>query len=153
MERKYNPSDTVDFLYYVAARPAMDMIIKNGIYTPKKVNELIDLGELSRDVLGVSYGLDASNFKNYVSLLKDPSVMEQVAEQICYSRFHSYNHPDFMAIGFMIDASHMNDDSRFISESIVKTMHDDSYRTEVLWKGTIDPQYLHRPFAVRTWKI
>jgi hypothetical protein len=139
-------------LFYVAPKESMDLILKNGIFIPNDVIKLIDDGSLDKTVLGVSYGMDSSNFPEYVSLLEDYDIMSMVAEQICFSRTGRYNHPDFMAIGYPIDAV-VRSHKEFVTNDIVKKMHPDSYHSEVLYKGKITVEFIGRPFAVRTHKF
>ena len=113
---------------------------------------LISEEALDSNVLGVSYGLDSSNFPDYISLLEDYNMMSSVAEQICFSRTGRYNHPDFMAIGYPIDAV-IRSHKEFVCNDAVKTMHHDPYRSEVLYKNRIPAEFIGRPFAVRTYKF
>ncbi len=126
--------------------------MKKEILVPNEVIKLIEEGSLDKSVLGVSYDLDSSNFPEYVSLLEDRNIMSSVAEQICFSRTGSYNHPDFMAIGYPIDAI-IRTHKEFIDNNIVKQMHSDPYFSEVLYRGRILPEFIGRPFAVRTYKF
>lgn len=134
-------------LYYVAPIESKECIERSGILTPSHVRELIVSGRLDDLVLGVSFmGRDASKFPEYVSLLEDPGMMESVAEQICCSRFGRYN--DFIAIGYVIDGILRTHDA-FVANPEVVRMDPDSYRSEVLYHGDIQKEFIKRIFQVR----
>ena len=140
----------IEDLFYVAPKDSLQFILKNGILPPYQVNKLIEQKELPREVLGVSYGMDSSNFPEHVSLLHKEFPMKFVAEQICHNRTGRYNDPDFMAIGFLIDGN-ISKDKAFVNSEKVKQMNSDSYPGEILYKGPIDVKHIMYYFAVRTW--
>ncbi len=139
-------------LFYVAPKESMDSILKQGILPPQQVEELISQNKLSKEVRGVSYGMDTSNFPEYVSLLTHEHSLKIIGEQLCNARTGNYFDPDFMAIGYDIDIAIMKD-AQFVPEERVKKMHPDPYPGEVLYKGIIKPEHIVRYFAVRSWKL
>ena len=134
-------------LIYVAPRESMNYILNRGILTPSKIQELISLRELPREVLGVSFGQDSSNFPNHVSLLENSNIARSVAEQICFSRTGSYT-GDFMAIGYSIK-SQIRTSELFIPNFEVKKMNPDCYTSEVLYFRDIPRDLIEHHFAVR----
>jgi len=138
-------------LLYVAPKESMDSILKNGIFPPTKVMDLISKNELPEEVLGViSSGHYQSFFPDYVSLLQSSRNIKFIAERICQSHLGQFNHPDFMAMGYVIDRIISKDD-KFITADIVKEMNSDCFPGEVLYKGIIKPEHIIHKFAVRTW--
>ena len=79
------------YFYYVAPRDSLDLILSEGILTPREVRGLIAEKKVSEKVLGVSYnGVDASNFPEHVSLLASYEAIRHVANAICFSRTGSF---------------------------------------------------------------
>ena len=138
-------------LYYVAPRESIEFILDKGIFTPNEVNRLIKSGELSCEVLGISYGFkDSSNFPDFVSMVSNVNITHLIAQQICFARTGRYNDPEFMAIGYRIH-SDIRKQQGFVRETEVKKMNNDCYPSEVLFKGNLKPEFIHpRYFAVRT---
>ncbi len=134
--------------YYVAPRESMDSILREGIFPPREVMERIQRGQLPSSVLGVSFGMDSSNFPEYVSLLEQESTLHWVAEQICFSRMGRYNDPNFVAKGYSINPS-LRDNPEFVNNGWVKQMNPDAYPSEVLYRGRIPPEMIKRVFEVR----
>ena len=140
------------YLFYVAPKESLDSILKTGILPPLDVHKLIAKNKLSREVLGVSYGLDSSNFQDYVSLLQTKQSMQIVAEAICHSRTGRYNDPNFEAVAYVIDGN-ISKDNKFVSFEKVKEMHTDPYPGEVLYKGPISIKKILYHHAIGTWNF
>jgi hypothetical protein len=138
-------------LFYVAPKESMEFILKEGILTPNEVNKRIKEKILPREVLGVSYDMDSSNFPEYVSLLENIAITDRVGEQICFAKTGSYNSPDFMAIGYEIDPI-IRTCPEFVKNEQVKEMNPDSYPSEVLYQGNLSPELINMRFAVRANK-
>jgi hypothetical protein len=129
----------------------MDSILKEGILTPKEVLKRIVEGRLSREVLGVSYGVDSSNFPEHVSLLSNINLTFFVAQAISHSRSGRYEDDNFMAIGYVI-----NEETRalpgFVDKEKTREMNQNCYSSECLFHGRIDPKYISKHiFAARTF--
>ena len=139
-------------LFYVAPKESMEFILESGILIPNEVNRLIKAGELPKEVLGVSYGMDSSNFPEHVSLLENIKITKSVAEQICFAKTGTYNDPNFMAIGYAISPE-IREHKEFIPNEEVKKMHSEPYHSEVLYHGNIPKEFIREPvFAVRTYR-
>ncbi len=137
-------------LYYVAPQESMGYILRNGILTPLEVSLLISVGKLPSGVLGVSYGAhDSSNFPRFVSLLKDERITKTVAEAICFSRTGKFNDPNFRAYGYSVSIE-IENMKGFVDEEETKKMNPDSYPSEVLFAGNIEPKFISKHvFSVR----
>jgi hypothetical protein len=137
-------------LYYVAPETSKDYILRNGIFSPREVNRLIQAGELSDEVLGISFGgNDSSNFPEFVSMVGSLNIAKLVAQQLSFSRTGQYKNPDFVAIGYEIRPE-IRDHQNFIGEKQVKQMNPDCYPSEVLFRGNIGLEFLlPRYFGVR----
>ncbi|HIG94537.1 MAG: hypothetical protein QT05_C0049G0047 [archaeon GW2011_AR13] len=139
------------YLYHISPKESKDSILERGILTPNEVNDLIDKGELSSNVLGISFdSYTISNFPEYVSLLEDYSFIEFVAEQICFSRFKRYYDPNFMAIGYLINGE-IKKHNEFINAIKVKEMNSEAFPSEALYHGRIPRKFIERCFATRTF--
>ncbi|HLD55962.1 MAG TPA: hypothetical protein VJB35_06890 [Candidatus Nanoarchaeia archaeon] len=139
------------YLYHISPKESKDSILERGILTPNEVNDLIDKGELSSNVLGISFdSYTPSNFPEYVSLLEDYSLIEFVAEQICFSRFKRYYDPNFMAIGYLINGE-IKKHNEFINAIKVKEMNSEAFPSEALYHGRIPRKFIERCFAARTF--
>ena len=80
-------TDKSNNLIFVAPREAMRSIMERGIRPPSQVRELIEAGELSPEMIGISYrGFDASHFPEYVSMLEGEDYAQAVSTQIRESR-------------------------------------------------------------------
>ena len=128
-------------MYYIAPKESMDSILKDGILPPKEVTELIEKGILKKDVLGVSYGIDSSNFPEYISLIENFNIVDMVAEQICHSRTGKYKDSNFTVMIYFID-NIINTHKEFISNNKVRELNHHSYPSEVLYKGRISPSLI-----------
>ena len=122
-------------MYYVAPKESMDSILKNGILPPREVMELIEKGVLKQDVLGVSYGMDSSNFPEYISLIENFNIIDMVAEQICHSRTGRYKYPNFTVMVYSINPI-IKTHKEFVSNKGTY------YPSEVLYKGRIPPELI-----------
>ncbi len=139
-----------NFLFYVAPRESMDLILKEGILTPREVMKRIEEGKLTKEVLGVSYYMDSSNFIDYVSLLSESSDTTSVAQAISFSRTRQYINGEFMAIGYEISAQ-IRELPGFVTEEETKKMNNDCYHSECLFRGKIPLEYISpHVFAART---
>ncbi|MBT6690342.1 hypothetical protein HN903_02945 [archaeon] len=137
-------------LYYIAPKESRDSILKNGILPPQEVLELIKQGKLDKEVLGVSYSIDSSNFPQHVSLIENPNIATTVAQQICFAKTGLYTDPEFMAIGYVIKPE-IREHKEFINQETVRQMHSDPYPSEVLYHGKIPLEFIEkRQFAART---
>lgn len=132
---------------------ARDFILENGIFTPRKVNELIDAGTLPREVLGVSYGNNTSNFPDYVSLLTDENKIKLVAQEISKGRTGHYYSNSLLAISYQIDEEIVSH-GKFLDVEEVKRMGEfwgcDSFPSEVLYYGDIPRKFIKTFCAART---
>lgn len=135
-------------MYYVAPCESLEFILKEGILTPREVLEKVGQGKLPSTILGVSFGLDCSNFPEYVSLLEQESTLHWVAEQICFSRTGRYNDPNFVAKGYSISPS-LRDNPEFVNNGRIKQINPDAYPSEGLYRGRIPPEMIKRVFEVR----
>ncbi|MFH0808048.1 MAG: hypothetical protein V1888_00310 [archaeon] len=116
------------------------------------VNELIRKGELSRDVLGVSFGNNTSNFLDYVSLCGNDSCIESVAQEISMGRTGLYSSEKLLSFAFVID-NEIKKSSNFFDNEAVMRMESFGFRSfpgEVLYYGNIPKKFIKRIFAART---
>jgi len=137
-------------LYHVAPKESMDSILQKGILTPKEVNFLIDEGELSSKVLGVSFSNNISNFPNYVSLLENFDMVKIVANKICFARTGRYFHPGFFAIGYAINPV-IKSHKEFFDSETVKFINADSFFSEALYQKRIPKEFIERVFGIWTY--
>ncbi|NPE27158.1 hypothetical protein HNV12_04120 [Methanococcoides sp. SA1] len=140
-------------LFYVAPMEAKRLIMKNGIFTPRKVKRLIESGDVSRSVLGISYGINSSNFPDYVSLLDNENSIELVAREICSARTHSLFSDKLLSVAYWVDDS-IRKHQKFLDVEATKKAGDffgcEPFPNEVLYHGNIPRKFILGTFAART---
>lgn len=135
-----------DYFWHVAPTTSMPYIKNKGIYTPRKVKQLVDTGELPDSVLGVSYGENggATYFPDHVSLLRSSTELKGVAELLTYNRTGQYKSHEIFAHAYVVKPQIANLRG-FLDEQQTRELHPESFETEVLFQGDIPFELLEFP--------